>query len=106
MTDEWKQILEPPPGGLSRLIDAVRADTVPRRYRYLLPFAAVALFVVAIVIERHQAPEWKLREALTSAFNGRGQIKVENGAALELPTSRPDVRMFVIAQMPAMEVSN
>jgi uncharacterized protein (DUF58 family) len=100
MTDDWKQMLDPPPGGLPRLIAAIGSDRSPSRFLYALGLATAAALIAGIAIERPPSRAQNIRAALESALEQRGRVYVENGAALELPTSRPDVRMFIVAQIP------
>jgi ferric-dicitrate binding protein FerR (iron transport regulator) len=100
MTDDWKQMLDPPPGGLPRLIAAIRSDRSPSRLRYALALATAVALIVGIATERLPSRAPNVRAALESALDERGRVYIENGAALELPTTRPDVRMFVVAQIP------
>ena len=101
MSENWNRMLEPPPGGLPRLISTIQsAEKVRPYYRYAVAIAAAIALIVGIAFDRRPTPGQKLRDALTSALGERGRVYVENGAALELPSAHADVRMFVIAQMP------
>jgi hypothetical protein len=108
--DGWREILEPPPGGLAQLIDAVESS----RHRHFRPrprfafagisAAAMLVAVFGFAFQAHRSsPEYRLRRALQDALrpaaDGLG-IEVENGAALRVPSSDPNVRIYWIAQLP------
>ena len=109
-TNDWRESLDPPAGGLTRLVDAIessRARSLRLRPRFALigvgaTAAAVAVFGLALQIQRN-SPQHRLRSALEAALSpgteGAG-IRVDNGAAVEIPSANPNVRMYWIAQLP------
>jgi hypothetical protein len=54
---------------------------------------------VAAIDFRQHAPQRKLHAAIQTALHADRLIRVENGAAIELPSNRPDVRIFMIARL-------
>lgn len=108
--NDWRDALDPPPGGLTRLVDAIESSRArgPRlRPRFALigagaMTAAVAVFGLALQIQSN-SPQHRLRSALEAALNPDAQdtgIRVDNGAAAEIPSANPNVRMYWIAQLP------
>lgn len=111
--DGWREMLEPPAGGLARLIGAVEAQrtAVPWRLRRLALAGAGAMvaFGLAFGLFLHRSqdtPEYRIRQAIEAALlpaAGLPKVSVENGAALEMPSANPNVRIYWIAQMSAGE---
>lgn len=108
--DDWREMLDPPTGGLMRLIDAVEAAPVSRLRRSaafaLASAGLVAVFGVALGFawQAHRnSPEYRFQHALEAALRpatpAQG-LQVENGAALEIPSADPTVRIYWIAQLP------
>jgi hypothetical protein len=105
---DWRESLEPPAGGLARLVAAVeaqRAHRVGNWPRLALAGTALASLLAVVVGAdlRRSAPERRIRAALTAAVQpapNDEHMHVENGAALELPGGDSRVRMFWIAQLP------
>lgn len=107
--DDWREMLDPPAGGLTRLINSIessRSASLWRRPRFaLIGVAATGAFVVAFGLALrvdHNSPEYRLRGALETALSPAAvstDIRVENGAALEIPSANPNVRMYWIAQL-------
>ncbi|MBO9662129.1 hypothetical protein [Dokdonella sp.] len=100
MTDapSWQRALDPPAGGLTRLMRSVEARRArPPRGQWRLAFAgAAAAIVVAFGVAQHQ------REAPRRAFERHFQAalqaeRAERGIARELPSTRTDVRIVVLA---------
>lgn len=97
----WNRRLTPPPGGMERLM---RALAEPQRSRrpWVLTFAAACSACLAfwLGIYIHAAPqrafEQSLREALAqSVAADEGVMPLQ-----ELPSSRPDVRIVLVAFQP------
>lgn len=96
--------LKPPAGGLQRLqasLAITRHSTRPRRLR-LATGAALAMSVLMLtwllpgIIARQRqttALTSALRAAIAPATHG---IRVVDGAALELPSNDPDVRLYLV----------
>lgn len=106
MSDElWRVTLDPPAGGLARLIESVQAQREARRRSFVpMSVGAVCALLLAIGVirldDRRTGPQRRIENAIRSALATDAQVRVENGAALELPSSRPDVRIFLIASLP------
>ncbi len=109
--DDWREMLEPPPGGLARLIGSIestRARNFQLRPRFAFAAVGATLAIAAVcgvALHAHwNSPEYRLRNAIEAALrpaaDGPG-IQVENGAALEIPSADPNVRIYWIAQLPA-----
>jgi hypothetical protein len=103
----WRVTLAPPPGGFARLVTAVEARRRPRSHR-LPAFAYAAIFAVAIcglfaVDYMHGAQQRAVAAAIEAALRPPDLTApvVTGGAALELPSSRADVRIFAIATLSA-----
>lgn len=103
MTDhaEWRELLQPPGGGLARLIDAIVASRHASRPPYrlaLLAVGAVATAAVAVsaLCTHFDSPEYHFQLAFKAALHPP-PIRVENGTAIEAPTGDPNVRMYWIA---------
>jgi hypothetical protein len=76
--------------------------------RYPFALAAIATacaLLIAAGTMRYQylsnGPQQRIESAIRTAFEPSQRIRVANGAALELPSSRADVRIFLIASLPA-----
>lgn len=100
MTDapSWQRALDPPAGGLARLMRSVEARRArPPHRQWRLAFAgAAAAMVIALGVAQHR------REALGRAFERDFQAALaaersERGIARELPSARADVRIVVLA---------
>jgi hypothetical protein len=106
MTDDaWRYMLEPPAGGLARLVESVQTQRNAVRYPFALAaIGAVCALLIAVGTMRyqylHNGPQRRIESALRAAFEPTQQIRVANGAALELSSSRADVRIFLIASLP------
>ena len=104
----WRETLRPPAGGLERLVDAI-ASQRPRghgRQWMALASAAVILAAAASLHLHETAPQRRLRSALLAALRAApadADLRVENGAALEIASDSADVRIFWIAQLPAAD---
>lgn len=109
--DSWHAMLEPPPGGLARLVasvDSRRTKPGTTHWQSYATAASVLVFVLALGIAdyAHNAPQRRVRQAIETALQpSTAGIQVENGAALELPSSRSDVRIFRIAVLPAAPIA-
>lgn len=108
--DDWRETLDPPAGGLTRLVDAIessRARSLRLQPRFALigvgaMAAVVAVFGLALQIQRN-SPQHRLRSALEAALSLGAEdagIRVDNGAAVEIPSANPNVRMYWVAQLP------
>lgn len=96
--------VEPPPGGLARLMRAVEARRAParRRTRGIALATAVAAALVVAGIARHapqRAFERSLHAAITQAFPPDGSV-AERGIAAEWPSARADVRIVLLRPAP------
>jgi len=108
--DNWREMLDPPVGGLARLIDAVETTRASRSHWRpafaLFGASSVAVFGAALGLAwqvHHSSPESRFRQALEAALRpatAAQGIQVENGAALEIPSADPNVRIYWIAQLP------
>lgn len=99
---ELWQSLPPTAGGLARLrdrIDARRAPGHARRGTLALATLAIALVVAAGIGEYARSlPQRRFEHALRDAIEKLPPPETEKGIARELPSSRPDVRILVLAQ--------
>ena len=107
MTDDaWRYMLEPPTGGLARLVESVQRQRNAARHPFALAaIGAACALLIAVGTMRYEylrnEPQRRIESAIRAALEPPQQIRVENGAALELPSSRSDVRIFLIASLPA-----
>lgn len=106
--DTWRESLslEPPAGGLSRLIAAVQARRVRRAHTHWQTYVAISgafafLLAFGVLNYLRTAPQRSIRTAIQATLRAPVDdgIHVENGAALELPSSDPNVRVFLIASI-------
>lgn len=97
-TEAWKRPLDPPPGGLARLMQSVEARHArppPRRARFAFAGAAVALlFACALTQYQREAPRRAFEHNLHAVLDAERR---ERGIARELPSTRADVRIVVLA---------
>ncbi|HWG10580.1 MAG TPA: hypothetical protein VN693_03670 [Rhodanobacteraceae bacterium] len=101
-------LLEPPPGGLARLQQKIAKRRHPseqvsgRSHRRTWNTALAAMVATAICVAL--VPHWVLQRRQTAMIaaalrrdvlpvNG---IRVLNGAAIELPSGQPDVRLYLV----------
>ena len=103
--DELWLRLPPNAGGLARLrarIDARRAPAYARRGAPTFALAAFAIAAVAAIGFGEYArslPQRRFEQALRAALAKLPTPETEKGIARELPSSRPDVRILVLAQV-------
>jgi hypothetical protein len=104
--ESWHASLNPPPGGLERLMRAIDTQRKPEAARWPRFVIAAAFGVVLIgigVINRpaQNAMQLRLKDAVQTALTTKidTQVYVKNGAGLELPSSTPNVRIVWIAQL-------
>lgn len=99
--DTWCDILEPPPGGLPRLVAAVQQRRTSARWPAFAIAASATACVMAIgaAIYRHAEPQRRLDNALHAAIAARDTVRVTDGAALEMPSARTDMRLFIVARI-------
>lgn len=93
----WQRALDPPPGGLTRLMRGVDARrSRPARRQWRLAFGAAAAVVVALGLAqyRHDAPQRAFERHFQAALDAERR---ERGIARELPSARADVRIVVLA---------
>lgn len=102
----WREQLEPPGGGLARLVAAVQ--TRRRRRPAWAAFAAAGIAVAVLLgwvagVTRQIVARHAFVHVLNASVHSApaGPIRVAGGAALELPSSDPGVRIFAIAMLPA-----
>ena len=97
--------IDPPAGGLARLVRAVEAGRAPARPWRLrgLAFATSAtLLAIGVGLVRHapqRAFERQLHAALGDALPADGHV-AEHGIAAEWPSTRADVRILVLRPAP------
>lgn len=110
--DSWHEMLEPPPGGLARLVASVDSRPNKRPGAHWQAYAATAsavVFVLALGIAdyAHNALQRRIRQAIESALQAPAdnRIEVENGAAIELPSNDSNVRIFRIASLPSKSMA-
>ena len=107
-TSRWLPRLDPPPGGLEQLRARLHER---RRHHQLFPrTAAAALAVLVLVVgglllrPAYQFPKQSARSASATVHATQGRndstIVVHNGAALELPSHNPNVRIYLVASRP------
>lgn len=97
-TCAWQRPLEPPPGGLQRLMQSVERRRTPRsRLRPRLAFAGAAAAVLVLVagVQLSHAPRRAFEHALQTAIEETGSVH-ERGIAHDLPSARADVRIVVL----------
>lgn len=93
--------VDPPPGGLARLVRAVEARRAPAsrwRMRGLAAATMAAAVLVVAGVARHapqRAFERDLHAAITQAFPPDGRV-AERGIAAEWPSARADVRIVLL----------
>ncbi len=99
--------LEPPPGGLERLrrsVAGTRPKVPVRRWRRAAAVAALCVAVVAAGTwtlrwqgrqAHNQAVAQAIRQALPPKPPANG-IVLAHGAALELPSGQPDVKLYLV----------
>lgn len=111
--DIWREQLDPPPGGLRRLIAAIEAHKPqPRRLhwqRYALASTAIVFVLMLMIIHPWRIPsELTIHRAIETAMQPVPYTgpQVENGAALELPSGNPNVRIFFVASLPVESSEN
>ncbi|MBS0591030.1 MAG: hypothetical protein JSR65_10395 [Proteobacteria bacterium] len=107
---DWHEMLDPPVGGLARLIDAVEIAHASRsRWRPAVALVGASAAIVFCAVfgfawqVHHNSPEYRFRHALEAALRPAAPaqgIQVENGAALEISSTDPNVRIYWIAQLP------
>lgn len=94
----WQRALDPPPGGLMRLMRSVetRRAQPPQSHRRLVFAGAAAIAVIALGLAqyRHEAPRLAFKRHLQAALEAERR---ERGIARELPSARADVRIVVLA---------
>ena len=107
----WVEHLAPPPGGLTRLADAIGAQSRRTHWRrparWAIGAAAACVIVMSIA---QQWPQWQTQRRLAMTIDS--QVKaalygarkdsaatVINGAALEVHSDNPNVRIVWIAQL-------
>ncbi|HEX6833543.1 MAG TPA: hypothetical protein VF132_08415 [Rudaea sp.] len=98
--DPWHELLDPPSDGLPRLVASVqrRRPRVPRPVLVAAAsLAACALIAITAIMHRADS-QHRFDRALRAALAVDDSVRVVDGAALELPSARPDVRVFVVAR--------
>jgi len=102
-TDAWLPDLAPPPGGLARLRDGVRAQG---RHRRVAWFAGAAVAIVAVMLALALFPGWLqryrvrgewaevVRQAVQSPSPGR--LRMIDGAAVALESGQAGVRLYLV----------
>lgn len=97
-TESWRRTLDPPPGGLVRLmrdVDARRARAPRPTLRLVFAGAAAcAMVALGLVQYRHEAPRRAFERHLQAALDAERR---ERGIARELPSGRANVRIVVLA---------
>lgn len=100
--EPWRELLEPPRGGLARLQATIESAPRPRRPPWALALAAA--FCITTAVALLEVPQFmrreRLRATLTAALTLPADVVVERGAALELPSRRADVRIVFVAALP------
>ena len=93
--------VDPPPGGLARLVRTIEARRAPAPRLRMRGFAVATVAAAVLVIAgiaRHapqRAFERNLHAAITQAFPPDGSI-AERGIAAEWPSARADVRIVLL----------
>jgi len=101
--DSWRQQLEPPAGGLARLQHELdlRHDERPTLRSAPTFVAAVVLVTLALGATNYirHAPQRAFERSLRAALATMpaDEAIVERGIARELPSSRADVRIVLLA---------
>lgn len=97
-TESWRDSLDPPPGGLVRLMRSVQVRQArPPRPALRFVFAgaaACAALALGLSHYRHEAPRRAFEQHLQAALAAE---RLERGIARELPSGRADVRIVVLA---------
>jgi hypothetical protein len=99
-SESWRGVLDPPPGGLVRLMRSVQARQArPPRPALRLALAgagaaACAALALGLSHYRHEAPRRVFEQHLQAALAAE---RLERGIARELPSERADVRIVVLA---------
>ncbi len=97
-TPSWRGQLDPPPGGLVRLMRSVetRRTRPPRpALRFALAGAAASVaLALGLAHYRNEAPRRAFEQHLQAALDAE---RHERGIARELPSERADVRIVVLA---------
>lgn len=94
----WQRPLQPPPGGLQRLMQSVERRRAPRsRFgpRHAFAGAAAAALVLVAGVQLARAPRRAFEHALQTAIEETGSVR-ERGIAHDLPSTRADVRIVVL----------
>lgn len=99
---ELWQSLPPTAGGLARLRERIDARRMPARRgtrAFALATLAIAIVAAAGVGEYARTlPQRRFEQTLREALAKLPPPEREKGIVRELPSSRPDVRILVIAQ--------
>ncbi|HET8899622.1 MAG TPA: hypothetical protein VFN09_12695 [Rhodanobacteraceae bacterium] len=101
--------LEPPSGGLQRLRQAIEETAHPapaRAWRWAAALAAPAVLVALWAPHAFTAHQQAraLRAALQQALTqptADAPIQIAHGAAVELPSGQPAVRLYLVQTAPA-----
>lgn len=100
--DPWRESLDPPAGGLARLVRGVEARHAhPPHVDLRLAFSASAVVLALALGIAHYQQEAQHRafaRQLRSAFEAERR---EHGIARDLPSARADVRIVVLSAPPA-----
>jgi type VI protein secretion system component VasK len=97
-TQAWQRELEPPPGGLQRLMHSVERRRAPRTRllrRHAFAGAAAAVLVLVAGMQLSRAPRRAFEHALQTAIEETDTVH-ERGIAHDLPSARADVRIVVL----------
>ncbi len=96
--------LKPPPGGLARLQQRIARPphAAHRPWRLglgtlALGMLALALILPGLIARQRESASLRdaLRQTLAPSIPDQG-IRVMHGAALELPSTQPDVRIYLV----------
>jgi len=97
--DFW-QPLPPSAGGLARLrhrIEERQTRAPRRRCAHAFAFATLAIAAIGIGEYARHLPQRRFEQALHHALAALPKPERESGIARELPSSRADVRILVLA---------
>ncbi|MET0225172.1 MAG: hypothetical protein ABW187_01905 [Dokdonella sp.] len=101
--EAWREWLEPPAGGLARLQREIasRHDAMPtlRSLPTLVAAVVLAGFALGLTQYIRSAPQRAFERSLQAALTAlpAQDAVVERGIARELPSSRADVRIVLLA---------
>jgi len=101
-TDAWLPDLAPPPGGLSRLRESVRAPRRQRGVAWSVAAAAASVAVVAVVLLPVLLQQYRARENLAEVVRqavqtpGPGGLRMIDGAAVALESRQAGVKLYLV----------